>query len=120
MPYARQKGIIAGSGPMTCIDIRLVVVAATMIASVCVAPAQEAGSTPASAGDPSPFGILGRVFNGSERFLPGAPVQNPAADPNRVAQGPNSELIVRLDRLETQIRQLTGVIEQLQYRNQQL
>ena len=28
--------------------------------------------------------------------------------------------MLRLDRLETQIRQLTGVIEQLQFRNQQL
>jgi len=31
-----------------------------------------------------------------------------------------AELIVRIDRLEAQIRQLTGTIEQLQYRNQQL
>ena len=28
--------------------------------------------------------------------------------------------MMRVDRLEAQIRQLTGVIEQLQYRNQQL
>ena len=32
----------------------------------------------------------------------------------------DSDLMLRLDRLETQIRQLTGVIEQLQFRNQQL
>ena len=32
----------------------------------------------------------------------------------------DSDLVLRLDRLETQIRQLTGVIEQLQFRNQQL
>ena len=31
-----------------------------------------------------------------------------------------TDLIVRIDRLEAQIRQLTGVIEQLQFRNQQL
>src|SRR5262249_588275 len=31
-----------------------------------------------------------------------------------------SDLIVRIDRLENQIRELTGTIEQLQYRNQQL
>ncbi|HVV61791.1 MAG TPA: tol-pal system protein YbgF [Pseudolabrys sp.] len=31
-----------------------------------------------------------------------------------------SEVAVRLDRLENQLRQLTGTIEQLQYRNQQL
>ena len=31
-----------------------------------------------------------------------------------------SDLILRLDRLEAQVRQLTGTIEQLQFRNQQL
>lgn len=36
------------------------------------------------------------------------------------AQGGPGELTVRLDRLENQIRQLTGSIEQLQFRNQQL
>jgi tol-pal system protein YbgF len=36
------------------------------------------------------------------------------------AQAPPSELVVRLDRLENQLRQLTGMVEQLQYRNQQL
>ena len=42
----------------------------------------------------------------------------PSAD--RTAQMSDSDLVVRLDRLETQIRQLTGAIEQLQFRNQQL
>jgi TolA-binding protein len=36
------------------------------------------------------------------------------------AQGGPAELVVRIDRLENQIRQLTGQIEQMQYRNQQL
>src|SRR6516165_7386046 len=36
------------------------------------------------------------------------------------AQAGGSELVVRIDRLENQIRQLTGQLEQLQYRNQQL
>ena len=31
-----------------------------------------------------------------------------------------AELLVRIDRLENQIRQLTGQVEQMQYRNQQL
>lgn len=38
----------------------------------------------------------------------------------RVAQMSDADLVVRLDRLENQIRQLTGAIEQLQFRNQQL
>src|SRR5437016_6382593 len=33
---------------------------------------------------------------------------------------PGSDLLLRLDRLDAQVRQLTGNIEQLQYRNQQL
>ena len=36
------------------------------------------------------------------------------------AQGSPSELVTRIDRLEETIRNLTGAIEQLQYRNQQL
>jgi tol-pal system protein YbgF len=36
-----------------------------------------------------------------------------------VGQG-GSELTVRLDRIENQMRQLTGAVEQMQYRNQQL
>jgi tol-pal system protein YbgF len=38
----------------------------------------------------------------------------------RVAQSDPSDLSVRLDRMESALRQLTGTIEQLQYRNQQL
>src|SRR5882724_3912505 len=36
------------------------------------------------------------------------------------AQLTESELVMRLNRLENQVRQLTGQVEQLQYRNQQL
>lgn len=36
------------------------------------------------------------------------------------AQMTESELVMRLNRLESQVRELTGQIEQLQYRNQQL
>ena len=37
-----------------------------------------------------------------------------------LAQMAPSELLLRVDRLENELRQLTGTIEQLQYRNQQL
>jgi hypothetical protein len=36
------------------------------------------------------------------------------------AQMSESELVMRINRLESQVRQLTGTIEQLQFRNQQL
>jgi len=38
----------------------------------------------------------------------------------KVAQLSETDLLMRLDRLEEQVRQLTGVVEQLQYRNRQL
>ena len=43
-----------------------------------------------------------------------------AQAPQRAAQADPGDLSVRLDRLESALRQLTGTIEQLQYRNQQL
>jgi tol-pal system protein YbgF len=42
------------------------------------------------------------------------------ANAGRVAQMSDSDLVVRLDRLESSVRQLTGAIEQLQFHNQQL
>jgi hypothetical protein len=45
--------------------------------------------------------------------------QRPADQP-RVAQADPGDLSIRLDRMESALRQLTGTLEQLQYRNQQL
>ncbi len=44
----------------------------------------------------------------------------PRQGPRASAQADPSDLTVRLDRMENALRQLTGTIEQLQYRNQQL
>jgi tol-pal system protein YbgF len=65
--------------------------------------------------------LFDKIFGGSERFGSERAPQ-PAAGPavERVPQASGSDYLVRLDRLENQIRQLTGVVEQLQYRNQQL
>ena len=40
--------------------------------------------------------------------------------PMRLAQLSAPDLVLRIDRLEEEIRRLTGLVEQLQYRNQQL
>jgi tol-pal system protein YbgF len=56
--------------------------------------------------------LLDRLFGGNERAAP--------ATHERVAQASERDLFMRIDRLEAQIRQLTGAIEQLQHRNQQL
>ena len=66
-------------------------------------------------------GFLEQLFGNTDRAPESAPPDtHDRGGPNtgRVAQ--SSDLAVRLDRLEAQIRQLTGTIEQLQYRNQQL
>ncbi|HEY6994660.1 MAG TPA: tol-pal system protein YbgF [Xanthobacteraceae bacterium] len=65
-----------------------------------------------------PFGLLDRIFSGSERFSGGG--ERGAAGTDQTAQMSAPDLVVRLERLESQIRQLTGAIEQLQFRNQQL
>ena len=52
-----------------------------------------------------------------------APQPQPQQQPQpqgRVAQSDPGDMAVRLDRMEGALRQLTGTIEQLQYRNQQL
>jgi tol-pal system protein YbgF len=80
-------------------------------------------------GSDRPLGFLSDLFGGSQRVSPdqppaqaqpaqSQPTQTPS--PGRVAQGPGGELSMRIDRLEAQIRQLTGAIETLQHRNQQL
>ena len=66
-----------------------------------------------------PFGLLDRLFSGSERLGGERSAQPPGAG-ERSAQMSGSDLLLRLDRLEAQVRQLTGHVEQLQYRNQQL
>ena len=58
-------------------------------------------------------GFLDNLFGG---------VTQPPRDieSSRVAQLSEADLVLRLDRLESSIRQLTGAVEQLQFRNQQL
>ncbi len=67
------------------------------------------GAAAAQEAPPRPPGFLDNLFGGSS--------QQPAAAP---AQASSTDLAVRLDRLEAHIRQLTGTVEQLQFRNQQL
>jgi tol-pal system protein YbgF len=65
-----------------------------------------------------PGGLFDIIFGGSERLTGERTVAQPAVE--RTAQAAAPDLVLRLERLESQIRQLTGFIEQLQYRNQQL
>jgi tol-pal system protein YbgF len=72
-----------------------------LLASAAVA--QEQRSSP---------GFLDNLFNRGESAQERQAPQVAQADPG--------DLTVRLDRIENMMRQLTGTIEQLQYRNQQL
>jgi tol-pal system protein YbgF len=66
-------------------------------------------------------GFLEQLFGNTDRAPERAPTDTPdRGGPNTGRMAQSSDLAVRLDRLESQIRQLTGAIEQLQYRNQQL
>jgi tol-pal system protein YbgF len=59
--------------------------------------------------------FLDNLFNRGEQTQSRQPAQG-----GRAVQSDPGDLSVRLDRMEGALRQLTGTIEQLQYRNQQL
>jgi tol-pal system protein YbgF len=58
----------------------------------------------------SPLSAIGRMFGQKSSQTTG----------QQESEGPTTEQVLRIERLEAQIRQMTGTIEQLQYRNQQL
>jgi tol-pal system protein YbgF len=73
----------------------------------------------APAQDRSSGGFLDNLFNRGE---PSGPPGESRVDVQRgqAAQADPGDLTVRLDRMENALRQLTGTIEQLQFRNQQI
>src|SRR5205807_3982354 len=83
-----------------------------------VAFAAGANLCPAWAQDSESPGLLNLFFGGSERISGERNAPSQALE--RTAQVGGPDLVLRLERLEAQIRQLTGTIEQLQFRNQQL
>jgi tol-pal system protein YbgF len=91
-------------------------VAAVVLVTAVPAQAQQTGERDSN--------FFGQLFGGSERFggndrSDGGRGEAPMA-PGQMVQASPPDLVVRLDRLENQIRQLTGLVEQLQFRNQQL
>ena len=80
------------------------VTTASLLAFVAMAAAASA-ALPARAQEAGPTGLFDRIFSGSERFGGGSERAVPS---DRTAQMSDSDLMLRLDRLETQIRQLTG------------
>jgi tol-pal system protein YbgF len=96
---------------MTRIKLRLMMmpaIAAIIIATAFGASAQQPG-------------FLDNLFGGSERVAPSAePAQPQGQTLGQTREGRSNDLMVRLERLDGQIRQLTGAIEELQHRNQLL
>jgi tol-pal system protein YbgF len=82
--------------------------AAAYAAGLCIATAVWAQDRA------EPFSVFDRIFG---RDAPANAPEQVGQDFSRV---PAAELVLRIERLEAQIRQLTGTIEQLQHRNQQL
>jgi TolA-binding protein len=91
---------------MTTFVARVAIVAlfAAALAFAGTAQAQSTGSRSGSGG------LLGDLFGGGHSPRGG----------ETTGQLSDADLVVRIDRLENHIRQLTGAIEQLQFRNQQL
>ena len=81
---------------------RVALVAAALAAMATSTASAQSGS------DQSP-GFLEGLFGGDQN-----------AHRDQAAQSSANEMSVRIDRLEAQVRQMTGVIEELQFRNQQL
>ena len=88
--------------------------AAALAGALCVATAAAAQD-----GGGSPLSVLDRMFG----QRPQAPVPQGQGPQGPQTTGQDESLpdqVLRIERLEAQIRQMTGTIEQLQYRNQQL
>jgi tol-pal system protein YbgF len=79
--------------------------------ALAIATAVLAGATAGLGQGANQPGFLNGLFGGNDQ---------PPTGRERVQQGPGNDLLLRVDRLEAQIRQLTGMIEELQFRNQQL
>src|SRR5258705_5283481 len=106
--------------------IRVNAIRATALLAILTGSAVLSGQPTALAQEP---GFFERIFGNSDRLSSPSVPQNtevedrgerPAVAQNRVPPGSGSDAAMRIDRLEAQIRQLTGAIEQLQHRNQQL
>jgi len=83
------------------------------IAALAALPVLLLASAAVAQEQRSSGGFLDNLFNRGEQ-------QAREREPPQVAQVDPGDLTVRLDRIENAMRQLTGTIEQLQYRNQQL
>jgi tol-pal system protein YbgF len=81
--------------------------AAALIAALCAAEAASAQDSG------SPLSAIGRMFGNKNQ-------QQQQTNGQDEGEGPSTDQVLRMQSLENQLRQATGQVEQLQYRNQQL
>ncbi len=90
---------------------------ASFVSVAALAAAFAMPASPAAAQQNGNF--LDNLFSRGDSQRPPQAVQGEAPQ-MRTAQGGDNDVASRLDRIESALRQLTGTVEQLQYRNQQL
>ena len=93
---------------------------ATILVSALLFSAGVPASTAVAQERGSSGNFLDNLFNRGEPQAQQRQAPPQQAPTGRVAQTDPGDLTVRLDRMESALRQLTGTIENLQYRNQQL
>src|SRR5262249_3964582 len=99
--------------PMIRLGFRAVAVVILVAGPILAAGLLDALWTTSAAAQDSRDGLFGGLFNRGDR-------QSGGRQPEPAGQASEADLIVRLDRIENALRQITGAVEQLQYRNQQL
>jgi tol-pal system protein YbgF len=82
------------------------------------APAREPGRLEQFGRDVT--GAFGSIFGQGNQQANQPASSGPSSTSPQMAQMGPTDMVVRIDQLERQIRSLTGAIEQLQFRNQQL
>jgi tol-pal system protein YbgF len=110
------------SGALTALAISAALTGAPASAQYdrSAAPSQDGESARWQSFKDDTGNFFGGLFGGSERVTGRRSSERAEEYPVEVAQTSATDLTVRLDRIENQIRQLTGAMEQLQFRNQQL
>lgn len=117
--HARSNTNLASNLPMTRTRLCALFASSSSIAVVALALLMPTGF--AIAQDRGSSGnFLDNLFNRGEPQAQQRQSPQQQVPAGRVAQSDPGDLSVRLDRMENALRQLTGTIEQLQYRNQQL
>lgn len=107
-----------GLSPRACLAAIFAVALSAATVSPCLAQSETDSSRLGSL-ERDASGFLENLFGRNARATRAPPAPT-ASEDVQVAQSSPTDMILRIEQLESQIRQLTGLVEQLQFRNQQL